>query len=94
MGLLIGVDPDYLAGHERIMSALQEDGEFEAEARIADPRHPRADVQFLVEQHRRLVFDQRLDDVEVDAGRFGVGKLVVAECAKICLLYTSPSPRD
>ena len=49
------------------------DGEFEHEARIADPRHPRADVEFPVEQHRRLVFDQRLDDVEVEPGRFGIG---------------------
>jgi hypothetical protein len=83
MGLLVGIDPHDLAGHQRVIAALQENGEFEADARIADPRHPRADVEFPVEAYRRLVFDQRFDDVKVDAGDLGVGKLVVAECAKI-----------
>ncbi len=32
MGLLIGVNPDNLAGHQRINAALQEDRELEAEA--------------------------------------------------------------
>ena len=58
------------------LAALQEDREFEHEARIADPRHPRADLDLLIEQDRRLVLDDRFDDVEIDAGRLGVGKLV------------------
>ena len=32
MGLLVGVDPDDLAGHERLSCTLEEDGEFEGEA--------------------------------------------------------------
>ena len=32
MGLLVGVDPDDFAGHERLIAALQEDREFEGEA--------------------------------------------------------------
>ena len=32
MGLLVGIDPDDFAGHERIRAALEEDGEFEGEA--------------------------------------------------------------
>ena len=83
MGFLVGVDPDDLAGDQRVPLALPEDRKLESNARIADPRHPRADVQLPVEQHRRLVLDQRFDDVEIDPGRLGVGKLVVAQRAKI-----------
>jgi len=54
MGLLAGVDPHDLAGHERFNAAFQKGGEFDGEACIADPRHPRADFDFLVEQHRAL----------------------------------------
>src|SRR5256885_15187669 len=43
VGLLIGVDPDDLASHERIAPALQENRKFEGHARIADPRHARTD---------------------------------------------------
>ena len=83
MGLLIGVDPDNLTGRERISATLRKDGEFETEAGISDPRHPRADVDFLVEQYRRLVFDDRFDDMEINAGLFGVGILVVTQGAEI-----------
>ena len=83
MGFLIGIDPDDFTGHQRLVAPLLENGEFEAKAGIADPRHPGADVQLPVEQHRRLVFDQRLDDVEVEPGRFGIGILILAERAEI-----------
>src|SRR5882672_3650050 len=71
MRFLVGVDPDDFTGHERLIAALQEDREFEGEARVADPRHARADIQFPVEPHRRLVLDQRLDDVEILARLLG-----------------------
>jgi len=65
MGLLVGIDPDDFTRHERLVAALQKDREFEGEARVADPRHARPDVQLPVEPNRGLVFDDRLDDVEV-----------------------------
>ena len=83
MGFLIGVDPDDLAGHQRVSAALPENGKLEGKARIADPRHARADVQFPVEQDRRLVFDDGFHDVEIDAALLGVGVLIVAERAEI-----------
>ena len=83
MRLLVGVDPDDFTGHERLIAALQEDREFEGEARVADPRHARTDIQFPVEPDRRLVFDDRFDDVEILARLLGVGILIVAERAKI-----------
>lgn len=42
VGFLVGVDPDDLTGHERLVAALEEDREFESKVRIADPRHARA----------------------------------------------------
>jgi hypothetical protein len=32
MDFLVGVDPDDLTGHERLVAALEEDGEFESKA--------------------------------------------------------------
>ncbi len=61
MGFLIGVDPDDFTGHERLVAALQEDREFEGEARVADPRHARTDVQFPVE----VDFPYRQPNVQV-----------------------------
>src|SRR5262249_51314990 len=83
MRLLIGVDPDDLAGHQRVAAAFEEDREFEGKARIADPRHTRADVELPIEPHRGLVFDKRFDDVEIDAGFPGVSVLIVAQRAEI-----------
>src|SRR6185369_12514207 len=83
MGLLVGVDPDDFACHERLIAALAEDRKLEGEARVSDPRHARADVQFPVEPDRRLVFNDRFDDVEILACLLGVGILIVAERAKI-----------
>ena len=68
---------------ERLMAALAEDRKLEGEARIADPRHARTDVQFPVEPDRRLVFNDRFDDVEILARLLGVGILIVAERPKI-----------
>jgi hypothetical protein len=83
MGLLVGVDPDDFTGHERLIATLQEDREFEGKTRVADPRHACADVQLPVEPDWRLVFNDRLDDVEILARLLGVGILIVAERAKI-----------
>ena len=46
-------------------------------------RATRTDIQFPVEPDRRLVFDDRFDDVEILARLLGVGILIVAECPKI-----------
>src|SRR5215217_8977957 len=83
MGLLVGVDPDDFTGHERLIAALAEDRKLEGEAGVADPRHARTDVQFPVEPDRRLVFDDRFDDVEILARLLGIGILIIAERAKI-----------
>jgi hypothetical protein len=83
MGLLAGIDPHDFARRERVKAALQEDGEFKDKARIADPHHPCADLQLLIEQDWRLVFDDRFDDVEIDAGLPGVGILVITQRPEI-----------
>ena len=57
MRLLVGIDPDDFAGHERLIAAFQEDRKFDGEASVHDPRHARADIQLLVEPDRRLVFN-------------------------------------
>src|SRR5829696_1947125 len=83
MGLLVGVDPDDFTSDKRLMTVLQENRKLEGEARVADPRHARTDVQFPVEPDRRLVFDDRFDDVEILARLLGIGILIIAERAKI-----------
>ena len=42
----------------------------------------RANVKFLIEADRRLVFDDRFDDVEIHPGLLRIGILVVAERAE------------